>query len=476
MRTLAAALIGLTGLSESPSAPTAELQLHLAHLAADEMEGRAPGTDGGDRAARYIASLFEEIGLERLADGSYFQEVPLVGIADGGEASLAVDGEALPPDAYHLSSESETEHIDFAAPVLDAGHGIVCPAAAWNDYDGLEVEGRLVIVRPGLPEGREGRFPGAERGAYARDAHKLSQARSRGARGVIFAVEKRSPDWREQLRLRSLENPLDVVAWIEASRLEGASRIHVLRRQRTRRLSAPNVVGVLPGRDQAAAVLVTAHYDAYGVGPGDESGDTIYNGALDNASGTAALVVLARRFASRGAPPARTLVFIATTAEEQGALGLEHYAANPAVPLADTIGALNLDGVNMIAPTDDFIVFPSEGTATEEILDEIGAEVGMTPTTESWQSGMHFSFDTAALLTRGLVGLTLWQGPSYRLPEDEVPARWARFGRIHTPADEWPGGADSEAIAQHLSLYEAAIDAFLEAPVRLELSSPNPFR
>lgn len=475
------ALAALLWLS-SPSPPASDdLVRHLAHLASDGMEGRAPGTPGAGSAARYIAAEFEATGLEPVG-GSYFQSVPLVGITADASRGLLVP--SVPRDAFVLTSESEAEEIDFTAPVVEVGYGIVCPAAGWDDYDRVDVVGELVAVHPGLPDPKESRFPGGRFGRYARDAHKLEQARAHGARGVIFLLEEDAREtivakreWlrHETLRRQGLENPLDAIVWIDAAHIEPPEVMGIRHRQRTRRFDAPNVIGVLPGVTRDEAVVVTAHYDAYGIGPEVDSGDAIYNGALDNASGTAALIELARRFSERETPPTRTLVFIATTAEEHGALGMEYYVEHPVVPLEKTVAALNLDGINLIAPTEDFIVFPSEGIAADEALGTIGRIAGMTPTIESWQRGMHFSFDTKAFLKRGVVAITLWQGSSYELPEIEVAARRSRFGAIHTPGDEWRGWADDEAIEQHLKLYTAAIEVFANAATRPKLSTPNPF-
>ncbi len=242
--------------------------------------------------------------------------------------------------------------------------------------------------------------------------------------------------------------------------------------------SSANVVGTLEGAERASGnVVLTAHYDAYGIGEADETGDTVYNGALDNACGVAALIELARYFAERDAPLKRTLVFVATTAEETGSLGLEFYAEHPAVPLDQTIVNINVDGINTVGPTEDFIVFPSEGTETRAALELIGKRAGMSLGTEPWQDGMHFAFDTRVFLERSIVGLTLWQGSRYRgLSSEEVSTRRGRFGQIHSPGDEWPGWFDAAAVEQHLRLYITAIEHYAGDAPGPRLSDSNPFQ
>ena len=426
---------------------------HVARLASDAMEGRAPGTEGGDRAARYIFEQLREAGL-----APELHEVPLVARAAPEEASLKVlagrQARVVPAEAFRLSSETANEMVELKAPVV---------------FEKIEdAAGAIIALRLG-------------------DRHEdivLARARELGARGVVLIVDEPpsrpdeprwAPDW-------EAARGLEVVARVEASRgvLDPAEdvELEIRLRSRVRRFSSPNVVATLAGKDpNAGAVLLIAYYDAYGIGEPDASGDPIYNGALDNAMGVSALIELAAHFAASDAPLDRTLVFVATTAEEHGALGARFYADHPLVPLGDIAIVLNIDGINPVAPTDDFIVFPSQGIEVSEALSVIGKRVAMHLVSESWQEGMHFAFDTAPFLVRGLVGITLWQGPSYRgLSRNEATKRRKRFGNIHTPGDEWPGSSDRDAVAQHLRLYIAAVEHFVDGSTpRSRVSTSGPF-
>jgi hypothetical protein len=356
------------------------------------------------------------------------------------------------------------------------------------------VEGGFLAVPSELADAAADALPGGAHGWAVSDEGRIHEARDLGASGIVFLVEQEragaeiagergdqrhselAPGWREETAFAvvRLDRSALTEAWPDGT---GPVEVEVRQLREVRRATAPNVVGMLLGSDpEAGAIVLTAHYDAYGAGPADESGDGIYNGALDNAAGTGGLIELARLFAEAPEPLPATLVFVATTAEERGTLGAAYYVEHPVVPLERTRAVLNVDGLNVVGATEGFLVFPSEGLDAAAALEEIGARTGMTPTSESWQLGMHRSFDTEPFLARGLAAMTLWQGGAYRgLTDDEVSARWGRFGRIHTPGDEWPAeGADLAAVAQHLGLYREAV-LYFAAGGSAGVSSPELF-
>lgn len=482
---MATGWIALLALAAVSSSPAGRVKEHIARLASDSMEGRAPGTPGGERAAGYIAAAFEAAGLRPLPGVGFFQPVPLVGHrleADSDE--IVLDGRSISRNEFVMNAESEESHIDLSGRIVAAGYGISLPDLGWDDYRGLDVQGAIVALLPGAPP--EVGLPGGEQSFAGRDSYKIELAQQRGAVAVVFlesgdvateVAESRREAESEQIRPGFGEARPAVVARVDGALLGQGREARLRLTQRVRRFEAPNVIGFLPGSDpRGEAVLITAHYDAYGIGPADPNGDGIYNGALDNASGVAALLELAREYASREPLP-RTLVFVATTAEERGTLGMRYYVSHPAFPIEETIVQLNLDGLNVFGPTNDFLVFPSEGIELEPSFRTIGERAGMTLAVEPWQRAMHFSFDTGPALLRGLVGVTLWQGSHFRdLSRDEAAERRGRFGRIHRPSDEWPDWADDAAIEQHLGLYRAAIESFAREAPRPSLSEESPFR
>ena len=423
------------------SVPSAEnVHRHAAYLASDEMEGRAPGSRGGQAAADYIRRQLDEAGL-----APYFQTVRLRAHAWPDEAELILhgpDGDVrVPAERYTVTSETDASAIELRGTLVDSAP---------------DVRGKIVVLS----------VPKTNDLLGTREYH-LGTARERGARGVVILTESAPrTSWRDVLTPIDVVSPLQGIVELEASAFNGGAQELTLRARRTTRVvEAPNVVAVLEGADpRAGAIVVMAHYDAYGIGP-----DGIYNGGLDNASGTAALLELARVFAEREARLPRALVFVATTAEEGGTHGAKRYIDDPALPLAETALVLNIDGINVVGRTDDFIVFPSEGTDTAEALAAIGGRAGMSLARQSWQDGMHFAFDTRPFLKRGMVGLTLWQGSSYVEP----PPRRSPV-RIHTPSDDWPEHPNLEAIEQHLMLYVHAIEHFAKAETPA-LTKPNPF-
>ena len=230
-------------------------------------------------------------------------------------------------------------------------------------------------------------------------------------------------------------------------------------RQRRRVFAAPNIVGVLPGRDPAAgAVLVTAHYDGLGIGAPDARGDTIYNGARDNASGIAGLLVLAEQLA-RGRRLRRTVIFIATTAEEADFdhVGARYYAEHPVIPLDETVFGLNLDGLAWRAPTRDFLLIPAQTTPAETTITRLAAALDMELSRTSWQNGLNFSFDAEVFLARGVPMVTLWGGSRYRMRDSSATAILTRSSGIHAPHDEFQADWNRPALAQHVELYLTAL-------------------
>ncbi|WP_224491349.1 M28 family peptidase [Robertkochia flava] len=234
-----------------------------------------------------------------------------------------------------------------------------------------------------------------------------------------------------------------------------------------------NVVGYLPGNSPSQrSVIFTAHYDGLGVGKKTATGDSIFNGARDNAAGVAALIELARIY-SNGEPPPFNMVFIATAAEESGLHGSRYYLNHPVFPREEIIICLNIDGFNVSGPRSDFYIFPRQGINFLERMCEILANKGWVYASPDWIDSMNTMFDTATFLERGVPAITLWQGD---LLPDGTRAAPIPFGQIHSAEDEVTALWDWTGTMGHLQMYRELGDYFLRFPDSLEVTKPELFK
>src|SRR5437762_4094253 len=392
------ALLAAPGSAQQPvPVDTAAIAAHLRFLASDLLEGRAPATRGGQLATAYIAAQFQALGLEPAgANGSYFQPVALVGMTP--QPTLAWGKPGTPTDTLAYRDQfvawAERPEADIVADgeVVFVGYGIRAPEWQWDDYKGTDLRGKVLLMLvndPGLVDSTV--FLGKILTYYGRWTYKLEEAARQGAAGAILihTTESATYPWEvmrgswsvEQFKLDQPQSPsLAFAGWVtEASAraalakaglnldslnraaarrdfrpvstgLHASVRIH----SALRRVESENVVGRWPGTDARLgeeAVLITAHWDHKGIGP-TVRGDSIYNGAEDNASGVAAILGAAQAL-THLPRPTRSIVFLATTAEESGLLGSESYVQQPLVPLPRTAAVLNLDVTNIRGATRD---------------------------------------------------------------------------------------------------------------------------
>src|SRR5881628_1955077 len=388
------ALAATTAVAQRPTAipvDTAAMDAHLRFLASDLLEGRAPATRGGRLAAEYIAAQFQALGLQPAgANGTYFQPVALVGMTPQptlawGPAGGATDTLAY-RDAFVAWGERPEADISATGDVVFVGYGIRAPEWQWDDFKGADVRGKVLLMLvndPGLVDSTV--FLGKILTYYGRWTYKLEEAARQGAAGAILihTTESATYPWEvvrgswsvEQFKLDQPHSPsIAVAGWVtEASALTALSKaglnLDSLTRAAARRdfrpiptgitaslgvhsalrrVESENVVARLPGRDPrlaSQAVLITAHWDHKGIGPAIR-GDSIYNGAEDNASGVAAILGVAKALTPLPRT-ARSIFFVATTAEESGLLGSEAYVQRPLIPLGQTAAVLNLDVTNV---------------------------------------------------------------------------------------------------------------------------------
>jgi len=455
---------------------------HLEFLSHDLLEGRAPGTRGGDLAAAYIATQFQRLGLEPGGDsGSYFHHVPIIALTP--EPTLRVTG-AHPGtlayrDDYVLWSMRNTEQVNLAGGAVFAGYGIVAPEWGWDDYAGLDVKGKVVLVMvndPGMMD--PAIFRGKILTYYGRWTYKIEEAQRQGAAGIllIHSTEAATYPWStvtaswtgEQVRLEQPATSLIVAGWITdaaalrlcqqeglnlAALMQQAGRagfrgrplpfgLEASVRSTLRRSATSNVVGRLPGRGRLASevVVLGGHYDHFGI-RAPVNGDSIYNGAEDNASGTAAMIVAAEAFVKSGVEPLRSMLFMAIGAEESGLLGSQAYAARPTVPLRDIAAMLNVDVMNLRGRTEDVAALGTDQSSLGEVFAHAARAEGLAVSVDSsaLYRGSFFRSDHFPFVRAGVPALSVESGHRFV----GRPAGWGEeqqreytTTRYHKPQDE----------------------------------------
>ena len=424
----------------------AEVDAHLRFLSSDLLEGRAPATRGGQLAAEYIASELREDGIAPGANGSYFQDVPIdivgaqqqtIRVSTGGKAPATLRY----PDDVVMWAGSATDSSAMRGEVVFVGYGVDAPENKWNDFKGMDLKGKVLLILvndPPAPPNEPTLFGGKAMTYYGRWTYKFEEAERQGAAGalIIHTTERAGYPWhtvvgswaKEQRMLprdASLPAPLGVRGWITDSmatvlltragldlaalRTQAASRdfkpvptgitIDASFRNSVAHMQSQNVVGVLPGRDAKLKneyVAFSAHWDHLGIGPA-VNGDSIYNGASDNASGVADLLAVARA-AADGPRPKRSMLFVFVTAEESGLLGSEWFGQHPTVPKTQIVAALNMDGGNVLGRTRDLTVLgdtkSSLGPTIAAMIKPMGMRISPDdhPERGAFYRSDHFSF------------------------------------------------------------------------------------
>ncbi|MFN7177732.1 MAG: M28 family metallopeptidase, partial [Thermaurantiacus sp.] len=456
------------------------IEAHIRFLADDLLEGRDTGERGYDIAARYVESHFRLLGLEPGAsDGGYHEPVPLQNmVTDVTRARLVVNGDALEYGVdFIMGAHATRDESDVSGDAVFAGYGIIAPGLGIDSYDGLDVGGRIVVVLAGAPGG----LPSDVTAHLSNNRTKAEFAAARGARGVIVVMADgltRFPFSRMAAMAANPRPSMTVAAAaspasIEASAVIGSetaarlfansgrdfgqivaaaqagealesfalnARVEMAQATSREAVISANVIGILPGSDpalSAESVVVTAHLDHIGIcQPMAE--DPICNGALDNASGTASMLEAARALV-QGPRPARTVVFIALTAEEKGLLGSAHVAANPTPAMGRMVANINLDMPVMIYEFNDVIAFGAEHSTLGPVAAEAVARAGVTlspdpiPEQSLFVRSDHYNF-----VREGVPSVFLMTGFSSPDPEDDEGAAFQRFlgGNYHAPGDD----------------------------------------
>jgi Zn-dependent M28 family amino/carboxypeptidase len=458
------------------------MQAHLEFLANDLLEGRKPGTRGGELAALYLQTQFERLHLEPAGDsGTYYHKVPIISLTPS--PNLTVSSGSMTSALtymkdYMLWSMHDTSSVSASGDLVYVGYGIVAPEYNWNDYAGVDVKGKIVVTLvndPGLQDSTI--FRGSTLTYYGRWTYKIEEAERQGAAGILMIHTDQSAtypwstvssSWSgPQIRVARESGPLVVAGWLTheaAGRLMGgAARLDSLTKaaahhgfkpialgasatafvkSEVRRTETMNVVARLPGHGphKAEAVLIGGHYDHFGIGtPVD--GDSIYNGAEDNASGTAAVLAVAEAMTRSGVRPDRSILFIGFAAEEAGLLGSTAFAARPTVPLKDMAAVLNMDVMNLHGASRDVGALGLDQSTLGATFRQAGRAEGLSVAVnpEALRTGAFFRSDHFPFARAGVPALSI-EGPTRYVGK---PAGYAKQvsddyteHRYHQPSDE----------------------------------------
>lgn len=461
-------------------------------LSDDGFEGRAPGSRGGELAAKYIANQLEMTGIKPGNNGSYFQPVALVAVKADPNTTLNVGDAAYKfGDDFVAFTGAQTETVNLNAELVFVGYGVDAPEQKWNDYKGNAEDFRgkilvMIVNDPPASAAEPNLFGAKALTYYGRWTYKFEEAARKGAAGVILihttdsagygwnVVRTSNGSWRFDIaRTAADKTPfLQMRSWMteDAARkvfTQAGKNLDDLREQaktrnfqpvklgltaridlksETKKLDSNNVVGLLEGSDanlKNEYVVYTAHWDHLGVGIPNDRGDAIYNGALDNATGCASVLAIAEALTKLPASerPKRSSVFLFTTAEEQGLLGAEWYSRFPIFSPEKTAANINIDGGNLYGLTNDYGALGAERSDLQTVVNAVLGERKMTFAPDARpEQGSFFRSDHFPLAKVGIPALSIRSGTDYvGKPKDFATKTFDEFNRLHyhQPSDEF---------------------------------------
>jgi len=484
---------------------TTDLGRRIERLASDEFEGRAPGTEGGVKASQYIADEMKSVGLEPAnSNGTYFQSVVLTAASALPASTLSISRDGAPfieadqsSNIVYWSKRTEKVVNVDNSDVVFVGYGIVAPEYGWNDYANMDVKGKTVVILvndPGFATKDEGLFKGNAMTYYGRWTYKYEEAGRQGAAAAIIVhqAEAASYGWDvvtgswtgaqyDLLRPDGGASRVGIEAWVhldsarelfegydmEAEFTKAATSdfepfvlqgltVDAALQQDVKVTKSRNVAGVIKGTTHPDEyVLYMAHWDHLGKNENLEGPDKIYNGAVDNASGTAAIIEIAKAFAMKGAPE-RSALFVAVTAEESGLLGSSYYAEDPLVPLAQTVAGINIDAMLPLGETKDIKVIGYRASELEDRLKVETDKRGMYIVPDDKpEAGYYYRSDHISLAKKGVPMLYADPGNDHitnGLTYGEDFAKEYTAERYHKPADEYDNSWDLSGIEQSTRL------------------------
>ena len=509
---IVALLVPLAGAQDLTSRfDPAKLRERVIRLSADDFEGRGPGTEGGKKAAQYIADQMKIAGIAPANKGSYFQKVPLVGVKADPTAKLEVSGKGGSKsfnfgDDFVASTGAQTANVSLNSELVFVGYGIDAPLYKWNDYKGPadQFKGKVLVMLvndPPATKDEPNLFGGKALTYYGRWTYKYEEGARRGAAGVLLihttdsagygwnVVRTSNGNWRYEIaRTKADKTPiLPVKGWVTNDLAEKVFKLAGLdleklkkaaqRRDFTpvrvgmtakldlksevRHLTSPNVVGVVKGSDPKLSkeyVVFSAHWDHLGIGEPDKNGDRIYNGAYDNASGVAAVLGIGEVLAMmpRGERPKRSIVIFSPTAEEQGLLGAEYYSTHPLFPLAKTAADINIDGVNFFGKVSDVVPLGADRSTLLDVIKGAAQERSMSVKPDSRpEQGFFYRSDHFPFAKVGVPSVNFQHGDSFIKPLSGPAAEFFRdytAKYYHQTTDEYHDWWDMTAMIQEAEI------------------------
>ena len=478
-----------------------QLAEHIKTLASDEFEGRAPSSKGEELTLAYLTKHFKALGYEPGNGDSFFQEVPLVSIEADSDMELVIGGKA-----YQYKKEmvmgtgriSELESINNSEMVF-VGYGVNAPEYGWNDYEGLDVKGKTVVMLvndPGFATKDPTMFTGEAMTYYGRWTYKYEEASRQGAAGAIIIHETApaSYPWSvvenswsgEQFGLQKENKNMDRVAvegWVTVDvakelfdkaglNLEGAKKkaaqgaynvdmgdltASVTVKSKIKTSTSYNFIATLPGSKKPEEHIVySAHWDHLGKDK-NRKGDQIYNGAHDNATGTGGMIEVAEAFSKLPTRPDRSITFLAVTAEEQGLLGSKFYANTPVIPAKQTVANINMDSLNLLGKVKDISVVGIGKSSLDEMLADAAKAQGRVVSGDPRPaSGGYYRSDHFAFANMGVPAMYAGGGTEAL---DEATANYRKKmslvlrGCYHQPCDRYRDEWDLSGAVQDLQLF-----------------------
>src|SRR5215217_7989424 len=509
------------------------LKAHIRFLSDDMLEGRGTGARGGELAAKYIAAQLEALGAKGAgADGSFFQPVSLVGVKADPNTTFTISG-ASGSETFKFADDfvaftgAQTESVDVDADLVFVGYGINAPEQRWNDYKGdTDYRGKILVMLVNDPPAttqEPNLFGGKALTYYGRWTYKYEEAARRGAAGVILlhtdqsagypwgVVRTSNGSWRFDIARTQSDTPfLQFRSWVtdeaarrlmklagqdlDALRTKAATRDFqpvklglkgkLNLKSEVKRVAAPNVVGVIEGSDPQLKneyVVYSAHWDHLGVGAPNKEGDTIYNGALDNASGVAVVLAIAETIART--PPAqrpkRSSLFLFPTAEEQGLLGAEWYSKHPVVPLDKTAANVNLDSMNVLGPTEDFIPLGAERSTLKTVVDAVARDMNLRVAADARpEQGSFYRSDHFPFAKVGVPSISLKEGNDYvGHPKGWGEEQFKAYNtaHYHQPSDEMRDTWDFRGMIQEAEIALAIGRMISDAPEKPRFNPGDEF-
>ena len=473
----------------------ADIREPLKVLSSDEFEGRLPTTEGEKKTIDYLVSEFTKAGLKPGNDDSFLQKVALMEITADPDMTMTIgDNTFAYKEQMVASSKREQSSVSLEdSELVFVGYGVNAPEYDWNDYEGLDVKGKTVVMLindPGFENPESGKFQGTTMTYYGRWSYKYEEASRQGAAGAIIVHETAPASYGWSVVANSWSGPqyglvsadkgasrVAVEGWLtldaakkvfadagldfdteKANAMQGPYskamdiKASVTVNNTFKKSESNNVIATLPGTEfPDEHIIYTAHWDHLGKDESKE-GDQIYNGAHDNATGTAAMLAMAKAYSELTPAPKRSVSFLVVTAEEQGLLGSKFYASNPVIPIKNTVANINMDAMNVLGKTKNVAVVGMGKSEMEDYLEAAAAKQGRTLTQEDRpEAGYYYRSDHFSFAKQGVPALYAEGGNE---PADEETAKYRKrmnvivTGCYHQVCDQYRDDWDLSGIVQ----------------------------